>query len=313
MGLTTHPTAVRKGLHISLRRALFTTVAFLVILAIGLYLGVSAVVADRFSIPERHPVTNTPAAYGLTYEEVQFTSVVDNIPLKGWYIDARGSKAILMLHGRFGNRSSGDSALPLAQAFVKHGYNVFMFDFRGHGESGGTRYSFGELETRDVGGALAYLKGRGFSEVGTIGFSMGAATALNSAAQYPEMRAVVADSSFADAVLEAETMLPGVSGLPPIVVPGMISMARVMYGIDLTDDVPAHAVARLGNRPVLLIHGTADELVPVSHFYILQKAGANDPNLESWLLPNVCHTCAYKYNPEEYTRRVIDFFDRNLR
>jgi pimeloyl-ACP methyl ester carboxylesterase len=312
MALTARTTRLPRRTHLSLRRVLLTAVAFLAMLVIAIYAGISAVVADNFSRPERHPVTNTPAAYGLAYEPVEFMSAVDNIRLEGWYIGGQGSKVILMLHGRNGNRSSGDSALPLAQAFVKHGYDVFMFDFRAHGESGGTHASFGELEVRDVAGALVYLNGRGINEVGTIGFSLGAATALNSAPDHPEMRAIVADSSFADGALLAETGLPKLSGLPPIVIPGMILMGRFMYGADLTDDLPVRAVARLGSRPVLLIHGTADEMVPVSHAYMLQKAGANDPNLQLWILPNVCHTCAYAQNPEEYTKRVIAFFDRNL-
>jgi uncharacterized protein len=312
MALTAKTTALSKRTHLSLRRVLLTAVTFLVMLVIALYVGISAIVADKFSRPERHPVTNSPAMYGLAYEPVEFTSTVDNIPLKGWYIGGSGSKVILMLHGRNGNRSDGDSALPLAQAFVNHGYDVFMFDFRAHGESGAIRYSFGELEVRDVAGALAYLKGRGFSQVGTIGFSMGAATALNSAPDHPEMRALVADSSFADGAMLAQARLPKQSGLPPIFVPGMILMGRVMYGMDLSDDLPVRAVAHLGNRPVLLIHGTSDEMIPVEHAYMLQKAGANDPNLQLWILPNVCHTCAYASNPEEYTKRVIDFFDRNL-
>jgi uncharacterized protein len=312
MALTAKTAPLSKRAHFSLRRILLTTFTFLIILVIAAYVGVSAVVADNFSRPERHPVTNTPAEYGLAYEPVEFTSAVDNIPLKGWYIGGQGSKVILMLHGRNGNRSEGDTALPLTQAFVKHGYNVFMFDFRAHGESGGTRYSFGELEVRDVAGALAYLKGRGFGEVGAIGFSMGAATMLNSAPDHPEMRAIVADSSFADGAQLALTGLPKQYGLPPIIVPGMILMGRIMYGIDLADDLPVRAVARLGTRPVLLIHGTSDDMVPVAHAYMLQKAGANDPNLQLWIVPNVCHTCAYTSNPEEYTKRVIDFFDRNL-
>jgi hypothetical protein len=32
-----------------------------------------------------------------------------------------------------------------------------------------------------------------------------------------------------------------------------------------------------------------------------------------WIVPDACHTCAYEKNPELYLRRVIGFFDQNLR
>ncbi len=54
------------------------------------------------------------------------------------------------------------------------GVDVFMFDFRGHGNSGPGRLSFGQFESRDVSGALNYLRSRGVSEVGVIGWSLGA-------------------------------------------------------------------------------------------------------------------------------------------
>jgi pimeloyl-ACP methyl ester carboxylesterase len=313
MELTARTTPRARRTAIPLRRALLAVAAILIVVIVAVYIGISAVMADRLSRAERHPVTITPDTSGLTYERVEFTSAVDNIPLEGWYIDSPGSKVIMMLHGWNGNRSNGNTAMPIARAFVQHGYNVFMFDFRGHGESGGDRFSLGQLEVRDVAGALTYLRGRGVSEVGTIGWSMGAATALNSAPDHPEMRAIVADSAFADANLLLETELPKRSGLPPIFSPGMLLMGRLLYGIDYADNIPARAVARLGSRPVLLIHGTSDELIPVSHAYMLQKAGANDPNLQLWIVPNACHTCAFHQNPEEYLRRVIPFFDQNLR
>ncbi len=313
MELTAKSTIGKSRAAVSSRRALVSAVAILVFLVVTVYVGISAVMADRLSRAERHPVTITPAVYGLAYERVEFTSAVDNIRLEGWYIDSPGSKVIMMLHGWNGNRSSGDTAMPMAEAFAQHGYDVFMFDFRGDGESGGDRFSLGELEVRDVAGALTYLRGRGINEVGTIGWSMGAATALNSAPDHPEMRAIVADSAFADANLLLETELPKRSGLPPIFSPGMLLMGRLLYGINYADNIPARAVTHLESRPVLLIHGTSDELVPVRHAYMLQKAGANDPNLQLWIVPNACHTCAFRQSPAEYSKRVLAFFDQNLR
>lgn len=313
MEITARGTVRASHTGIISRRVVLVVTTIVVVIILAAYFGISTVMADRLSRPERHPVTDTPSVYGLTYERVEFTSAVDDIRLEGWYIDSPGSKVIMMLHGWNGNRSNRDTAMPMAEAFEQHGYDVLMFDFRGHGESGGDRFSLGQLEMRDVAGALTYLRGRGIDEVGTIGWSMGAITALNSAPDHPEMRAIVADSAFADANMILETNLPQRSGLPPIFNPGMLFMGRLLYGIDYANNIPARAVTRLGSRPVLLIHGTSDQLIPVSHAYMLLQAGANDPNLQLWIVPNACHTCAYRQNPEEYSKRVLAFFDENLR
>ena len=287
-------------------------IAVLVLVAIT-YFAIGAYMADGLAHAERAPLTSTPADQGLPYERVAFASAVDNIPLQGWFIGSGGHKTILMLHARNGRRDDPTVGLPdVARALVQNGYDVFAFDFRAHGESGGSHLGFGTLEVRDVAGALAYLRTRGIAQVGTIGFSMGAATTLNSAAEYPAMRAVVADSSFADLQLLLDTQVPRASGLPPFLLPGMELMSRLWLGSDLANDKPAHSVARLGERPVLLIHGTADEDVPLSHAYMLQQAGANDPNLQLWIVPGAEHVRAFKHVPDEYLKRVLAFFKQYL-
>jgi alpha-beta hydrolase superfamily lysophospholipase len=293
-------------------KVVLAAIAALLLVALIAYFGISVVVADKLSRPDRHALTYSPSDFGLSYQHVQFTSSVDRIPLDGWYIDSPGSKVILMLHGRNGLRDDPTlNLIGLIQALVQNGYDVFTFDFRGHGLSGGERYSFGDLERRDIDGALAYLKTRGVNEVGVIAFSMGAATALNSAPDHPEMRAIVADSSFADLNLLLETGLPNASGLPAFFNPGILFMARVMYGMDLPGVKPANALARLGNRPVFLIHGTGDPMVPMVHHELLLKAAVGNPNVESWVVPGADHAQSYKQEPEEYLRRVIAFFKKN--
>jgi uncharacterized protein len=276
------------------------------------YLAPSAYVVDKFSTAARLPVTDTPAAYGLSYQPVTFYSTADHVRLEGWFIDSPGSKVILLLHGWNQNRDEGGKALQVAKALVAHNYDVFMFDFRGHGQSGDGRMTLGQFETRDVAGALDYLKTRGVSEVGVIGWSLGANTAMNAAPEHPEMRAIVADSVWAELAPELEYQLTHYSGLPGFYSPGVMLMGRVLYGIDIPDNQPARALASLGNRPVLLIHGTADDLIPVSNAYLLQKAAVNDPNFDLWIAPGSGHANAYHDYLEEYARRVLAFFDKYL-
>ncbi len=312
MSLLPHAIRPRKRTR-SLRRTVAKQGIIAGALGASVYLAVCAYAAGRLSVATRVALVSTPADYGLPYESVQFPSAVDGVALKGWLVGAGTGKTILMLHAKDGKRDDPTiGLLDIAKALVQHGYSVFAFDFRGHGESGGTRFGLGTLETRDVAGALRYLKTRGIGEVGTLGFSLGAVTALNSAPGHPEMRAVVADSSFADVLPLLDDDLPKATSLPEFFAPGLVFMSRVLYGIDLANDKPARAVARLGNRPLLLIHGAADIYVPVGDAYVLQRAGAPNPNLRLWIVPGAEHVRAFKQFPQEYLSRVIGFFDEYL-
>ncbi len=296
-------------------RCILTWVGLMLItLAVITYVGISAYVAEKLSHPTRKALSSTPAQYGLKYEDVQFNSTGDNIPLKGWFIDSPGTKAIVMMHGRNGVRDDkGIDMMDIAKAFAQHNYDVLTFDFRAHGQSGGDRYSLGQWEVRDVAGALNYLKGRGVTRIGTIAYSMGAATELLTAPDHPEMQAVIADSVFADLPALLDKELPKSSGLPVFFNPGVVLSEQLLFGIDLNNTKPERAMSRLGNRPVLLIHSATDDLIPVSHAYALQKAGARDPNLQLWIAPGKGHVQAFKNNRDEYLRRVIGFFDANLK
>ena len=291
------------------RRIVIASTGILVLLGLVSYFGISAFAADKLSRPQRRPLTFTPADYGLKYERVQFSSAIDHIPLDGWYIDSPGSKVILMMHGKDGARDDTTlNLMELMQALAQNGYDVFTFDFRGHGLSGGERYSFGDLERRDVAGALSYLKSRGVDEVGVVAFSMGAATALNSAPAHPEMRAIVADSSFADMNMLLEDGLPKASGLPAFFSPGILLTARLMYGMDLAAVKPANVLASLGDRPILLIHGTGDPAISMLHHELMVKAALGNPNAQSWVVPGADHAQSFKQEPQEYVRRVLAFF-----
>lgn len=311
MGTTT-TAARRTRARINSRRLVAVLAAVLLALAGAGYLGISAYVADRLSRPARNPPVNTPANYGLQYEDVKFNTAVDNIPLSGWYIHSAGQKVIVMLHGRDFSREA-NGGLEKAAILAQHGYDVFMFDFRAHGFSGGERYAYGQWETRDIAGALDYLKGRGVPEVGMYGISMGAATALLTAAERPEIKAVMAESSYSDLYNLIGNALPRESGLPRFFNPGIVFMANALYGMDLSQPKPVRAIEQLGDRPVLLVHSVEDEFVPVSDAYELQKAGGSNPNLALWVVPKGAHCEAFSTYKQEYTQRMLAFYDANIK
>ena len=85
-----------------------------------------------------------------------------------------------------------------------------------------------------------------------------------------------------------------------------------MYGIDISSIRPIDSVVRMGNRHIFVIHAEADTLVPVEHAKRIFAVKASQPGNKMWLLPGVDHVDAYHSAPDEYIRRVVAFFDREL-
>jgi pimeloyl-ACP methyl ester carboxylesterase len=292
---------------------LFRFVVVLVVIGLVAYLGVGAYVASTMSHPIRQPQRGTPAALSLTYTDVAFTSTVDNILLKGWLIGEHGGPTIIFVHGKDGSRDDPTIGLPqIAQGLVCHGYDVLVFDLRGHGQSGGSRFSLGYLETRDLAGAVQFLKSQGRTDLAAMGWSLGAATVLNAAPDLPDLHAVVAESAFANVRDLLEIQVPLNTHLPRLFTPGILLMGDLLYGFGTAQNQPERAVARLGARPLFLIQDGADEFIPADQATRLQQAGAADPNLRTWLVPNTAHVRAYQHDPAEYMRQVTAFLDNNL-
>ena len=281
--------------------------------AVGAAVGMSSYAAASMTTVERVPIQKTPADHGLRYSDVSFPSR-DGLRLRGWWLEASNSSpCVVMVHGEKGHRAESGAMkiLDLARDITGYGYNILMFDLRGHGESEGKRASAGYHETKDLLGAIDYVKQRGIHKIGVIGFSMGAATALLTAANCKEIDAVVADSSFADLADIVESEFSKRSSLPKFFVPLIRFMARSMYGIDLSRLKPADAVRQLSALPILVIHGGQDETIPVKHAGELVSSSSS-PHSRLWIVPEAQHVGCYQSRPEEYVNQVISFFQKVL-
>jgi len=292
-----------------LRLLVFTVVIFL----IGLY-ALFSVLFAQFLLKSPTPWTaeETPAAYGLKYSEVSFPAAEDSLAVKGWFVPATtpSDKVIIVLHGKGQNRGS---YLPFGAVLAKNGYNVLLFDFRGHGETAGQNYTFGYYEQRDVAGAVTYLKKQGYQagHMGMLGYSLGAVAGLLAFSQ-DDVKAMVSDSAFADLGPRLDLALSGYLEPPlePLLLPGIETAATFLTGLDINKVRPVEAVRHLGNRHILLIHGDKDQTAPYTDSVEMKKAAGDNADL--WIVPGATHALAYEKDPQEYTSRLLAFFGREL-
>ncbi|MCH8945985.1 MAG: prolyl oligopeptidase family serine peptidase [Nanoarchaeota archaeon] len=101
-------------------------------------------------------------------------------------------------------------------------------------------------------------------------------------------------------------IFPGITKYPFIWLTSLY--AKIFLGMEISELSPEEHVKSI-NTPILFIHGTKDSQIPVEHSKILHK---NAPNSQLWLVQGADHGMSYSNNPEEYKKRVMEFFDKHL-
>lgn len=285
----------------------------LILAVVIAFVGISGYLGYSMTRVERVPLEVNPGASGLTYEDVAFPSRDKGLTLHGWLLPGQDSeRVIIMVHGAGYHRADPSiGMLEIAARLVEHGYNVLMFDLRGHGESDGNMVSGGYYEKRDLEGAVAYVRGCGFERIGVLGFSLGAVTALMAAAEDGDIDAVVSDSSFADLKDIMEPEFSRRTKAPRFLLRPILFMVKVMYRVDFTAIQPVECVAKIAPRPVFFIHGGLDETIPAEHARRLQQASQNPEN-QLWIVPQAGHARSYIAQPDEYIGEIAAFFDTAL-
>jgi dipeptidyl aminopeptidase/acylaminoacyl peptidase len=265
--------------------------------------------------PPKYPLHIPPSEFKADYEDVSFTSV-DNVVLKGWLVKparhTKKSSVIIICHGVGANRSDFTE---LAVSLSQRGHFVLLFDFRAHGESGGSRTSLGYHEQKDIEASLGFIKTRpeiASDRIGIYGFSLGGSTAILAAAKTGAFSAVVADSAFTSLRDQARAAITGFYHLPAFPFLHLTVLGYEIYFQTRVDDVsPVSVIATIAPRPVLIIAGEGDKLIPADNGRKL-FAAAGVPK-ELWLIPGADHGATLVAAGSEYDKRVGEFFDKHLK
>ncbi|MFH1598069.1 MAG: alpha/beta fold hydrolase [Patescibacteria group bacterium] len=283
--------------------------AFILVGFFILVSGVIYIAIYHFLHPRRQPKQAIPEDYGVKYEDVTFQAE-DAFELRGWFIPAANptDKVIIICHGYRGNKTH---TLEWG-LFLRDKYNLFYFDFRTHGKSQGKVTTFGYHERKDVEAAICYLRTRSgidHNQIGVMGLSMGARTALLSSIKNQEIKAIVADST----PLDFEGIIKVFRNYYFIKWP-LIKLARFYSNKFLhfsLDEMSLKRKAKKIKIPVLMIHAKND---PVVHAYNSQMVYQNlgGPK-ELWMTDCFEHGRSYFSFKRDYQEKVLQFFGRYIR
>lgn len=280
------------------------------LLAVVGYVSISLLAADVLTRTRNRPSHYEAARIGAG-ASAWSTKTADGVTLRGWYCPTpERRRLVVLVHGLGGSR---DNMADLAHDLHDRGYDVLVFDLRGHGESDPARLTMGRRERGDVRAVQSWAARQGYAadRIGWIGQSMGASTLLMEAAQNDGIRVAVLDSPFGDLPAILRTQLTRHSHLPRLFNPGILMAARLAFGVRTDDLLPVVSARRWGARPMLLIHGEADTIVPVDQ--ARQIARVVGEGCRAITLPGIPHVGAYRRNPDRYVAAVGRFLDDHLR
>lgn len=228
------------------------------------------------------------------------------VVVRGWYAPSRNGAAVVLAHGSPGVALD---LLPEAKLLARHGYGVVLFDFPGHGASGGP-VDWGVPSREALSAAIDFAAARPdvrAGRIGALGFSLGAAVVAAVAAHDARVRAVVLEGAFT--TLEAQIRYEYRSWGPVTELPALYAQRAPGMPVDAIR--PVDDVAAIAPRPLLLVGGELDPTCAPSMSRALYAA-AGEPK-ELWIVPGAHHGHYADVAAAEYEARLIGFFARALR
>lgn len=271
---------------------------------VGLLAFVYTIVPVSIALTETHkyrePIGSPP---GADYRELGFEAT-DGVDISAWYRPTQNGATIIVVHGGGGDRTG---AVAHAKLLVRHGYGVLLHDARGRGKSEGVQNSYGWGWPKDVAGAIRFLKTRDEVDperIGALGLSTGADILIQVAGQGMDLKAVVADGTFAGSFEDGQRIM-GVGAITPFMA---VEFATVGVTSGTTPGPVIEDMMKRITSPLLLVAAGPPEK-DAGELY--DRAAGVRP-VDVWYLPDVGHTAAIREAAPEYEERVTAFFDAAL-
>ncbi len=244
-----------------------------------------------------HKLEHTPSLYQLNYQDVLIPISTPNGQserLQGWWIPAEKPDAPVMIYFHHNAINIGANVSQALQ-FHKLGYSIFLFDYRGFGQSEGAFPTESQLY-EDAQAAWNYLtQTRKIlpNRIVIYGHSVGGAIAIDLAAKHPEAAALIVQSSFTS--MRDMTKRFGVYWLLPI----ELLLRQHFDSLEKMKSI---------KMPVLIITGTEDIQIPVEMGERLYAATSEPKQL--MIIPGGGHD---NHLSEPYKQRIKQFINQVIK
>lgn len=227
----------------------------------------------------------TPESLGLGYEDVTLETD-DGVRVHGWFVPGASDRVLLYFHGNAGNISH---RLYSIREWRDLGLSVFIFDYRGYGESGGKPSEQGLY--RDAEAAWRYLadeRGVAPGDIILFGRSLGGSVASWLATR-EQPAALIVESSFTSVPDIGQEVYPW---LP------VRWLSRFRH--------PTREHVAKATCPVLVVHSRDDEIIPFHHGEAIYDA-ANEP--KRFLEIRGGHNEGHALSARAYREGMLEFLN----
>lgn len=216
-------------------------------------------------------------------------------------------KIMIFLHGYTWNRNG---QIKYAQFFFKHGYSVYLYDERGHGENSTKFTTFGVKEGQDLDDIIKYFRNKyKDSLIGVHGESLGASSVLMSLKENPDIDFAIEDCGYASF---KEVLLHKMKEhhIPKFFIYGINMFLKMILHYSFKDCKP-YIGAKESNIPLLIIHGDNDKFIDIKHAYKIYEEGKDHSKLV--VIKGADHALSYQTNPLFYESICMDFIKNNIK
>ena len=192
-------------------------------------------------------------------------------------------------------------------------YDVIIFDFRGHGKSGGL-YTWSAKETQDLDAVMDYAGSLGYKHIGILAFSLGAAVAVNEAAKRDNIDSMVlvsCPSSFQN--IDFRFWEPGMFfDLKDNIDCKWEGKGARTVSIFMKKEAPINSVRLIKNTAILFIQGDNDWIINVRHAKKLYDAAVTKKKLE--IIKGGFHAeRLLQFHYDTMRNMILDWFSKTLR
>ena len=262
----------------------------------------------------------------LSYKILHFPPIKNTTPVSAWGIDYRpyrimtqnqkSIEAILcgpdntgpLIIGIHGYENTVEKLVPISSFLIARDYRCLLINTRNHGESDSDSYSTIMQYIQDLQAAINFSRelSAANDKVILLGHSLGAVACLNVAPGETRISAVISIASFADMKQQLQQTFRE-NKFPTWIIPVTLRFLELAHHISMRDFSPQYNISRI-SVPLLLLHGSEDQLVAPGDFELL-RSKAQRQYVTARLLAGQDHSSLL--NHAEVFSALYDFLKQN--
>jgi len=232
----------------------------------------------------------------------------DQLTLNAYYIKNNSHNYMILVHGFM---SSAASMVSPAKRMMKNNFQLIIPDLRGHGLSEGDYIGMGWVDKNDIMKWIEYITLKDSqASIVLYGISMGGSAVMNVAGENPKnVKAVIEDCGFTSACDIFSSQLKEYGKMENFILYTSTFMTYLRAGYNLKEASSINQVKKT-NIPILFIHGSSDDFVPLSMMYELYE-NTSSPK-EKLVIENAGHADCNGTNARLYYSTIENFLKKYL-